>query len=119
MSNPVVPKQGEIWWVDFDPSVGSETQKVRPAVVVSDDAVGRLPLRMVVPITDWKARYAGYPWFTELHPTSGNGLSKPSGADGFSVKSVSLNRFSSRQGSVTADELQDIHYTLVFCLGLG
>lgn len=60
------PRRGETWLVDFDPAVGSEIRKVRPALVVSLDAVGRLPLRLVVPITDWKSHYAGFPWFTLL-----------------------------------------------------
>ncbi len=119
MSNPISPKQGEVWLVNFDPSVGAEMKKLRPAVVVSDNSVGKLPLRIVVPITDWKDRYGNSPWFTELQPTTNNGLSKKSGADGFSIKSVSLNRFSKKLGAVTVDELQDIHYTIVFCLGLG
>ena len=93
--------------------------KLRPAVVISDNSVGKLPLRVVVPVTDWKERYADFPWFTELQSTSGNGLSKRSGADGFSIKSVSLERFAEKLGSLTADDLHDIHYTIVFCLGLG
>ncbi len=119
MSNLIIPKQGEVWLVDFDPSVGSEMKKRRPAIVISDNSVGKLPLRIVVPVTDWKDRYGSSPWFTELKNTQNNGLSKTSGADGFSIKSVSLQRFSKKPGAITADELQDIHYTIVFCLGLG
>jgi mRNA interferase MazF len=48
--------------------VGAEIQKLRPAVVVSVDAVGRLPLRIVVPVTDWKPVYAAFPWFVRLPP---------------------------------------------------
>lgn len=55
------PSRGEIWRVQFDPQVGEEIGKIRPAVVVSISSVGRLPLRIVVPITDWKVRYANYP----------------------------------------------------------
>jgi mRNA interferase MazF len=47
------PKRGEVWTVRFDPAVGAEIQKVRPAVVIGVDSVGRLPLKIVVPITDW------------------------------------------------------------------
>ena len=57
------PSRGQVWDVRFDPSLGAEMRKVRPAVVISEDSIGRLPLRIVVPITDWKAEYAGYPWF--------------------------------------------------------
>ena len=60
------PKRGEVWDVDFDPPRGAEIGKTRPAVVISEDAIGRLPLRIVVPITEWNSRYATYPWFVQL-----------------------------------------------------
>jgi mRNA-degrading endonuclease toxin of MazEF toxin-antitoxin module len=44
------PTRGEVWLVNVDPPTGAEMGKVRPAVVINRDSVGRLPLRMVVPI---------------------------------------------------------------------
>ena len=41
-------KRGEVWWVDFDPSSGSETQKIRPAVIISNDASNMVLSRIVV-----------------------------------------------------------------------
>jgi len=43
-------KRGEIWRINLDPSIGAEIRKTRPALVVSIDAIGALPLRVVVPI---------------------------------------------------------------------
>ncbi|MCU0320119.1 MAG: type II toxin-antitoxin system PemK/MazF family toxin [Flavobacteriales bacterium] len=43
-------KQGEIWSVDLDPTQGAEIRKTRPVIVVSDNAVGRLPLKIIVPV---------------------------------------------------------------------
>ena len=55
------PKRGEIWRVNLDPTIGAEIKKIRPVIVISSDAVGKLPLKLVVPITEWKAgRTASY-----------------------------------------------------------
>jgi mRNA interferase MazF len=117
MGKAPAPNRGDVWLVDFDPSVGAEIRKVRPAVVVSVDTVGRLPLRIVVPVTDWKPAYAAFPWFVKLTATPTNGLSKDSGADCFQVKSVSETRLVRRIGGVTAAEVDDIASAIALCVG--
>ena len=50
-------KRGEVWWVEFDPSVGSEITKTRPAVIVSNDSANRNLARVVVvPMTSSTGR---------------------------------------------------------------
>ena len=80
-SSNVSPRRGEIWTVNLDPTVGAEMQKTRPAVVISSDAVGKLPIKWVAPMTDWKDRYATQLWFVRIEPDARNGLSKVSGVD--------------------------------------
>jgi mRNA-degrading endonuclease toxin of MazEF toxin-antitoxin module len=82
--------------------------KTRPAIVVSPPSVGRLPLRIVVPITDWKSRYSPVPWLVHLKPNRRNGLSKESAADCFQVKSVSVGRFVRKLGALRANEIEEI-----------
>lgn len=99
-------KRGEIWLINFDPSIGAEIKKIRPAVVVSSDAIGVLPLKLIAPITDWKPHYASNRWHVRLDPSSSNGLSKTSAVDAFQIKSQSLQRFIKKIGSVTDDEME-------------
>jgi mRNA interferase MazF len=50
----MLPKRGEIWLVNLDPTVGAEIHRTRPAIVISSDYIGKLPLELVMPITNWK-----------------------------------------------------------------
>ena len=117
MSTVPTPSRGEVWLVDFDPAVGAEIQKVRPALVISVDSVGRLPLRMVVPLTDWKPQYATFPWFVPIPADSHNGLRKDSGADAFQTKSISLSRFVRLLGNVDAAQIDEVASAIALCVG--
>ena len=108
MATVPTPKRGEVWLVRFDSSAGAEIRKLRPAVVVNLDAIGRLPLRIVVPVMDWKSDFGNLSWFVFLPAASENGLSKDSGADAFQVKSVSETRFVRKLGEVTNAQI-DVH----------
>src|SRR5689334_9803107 len=110
--------RGEIWRVKFDPQVGAEIGKTRPAVIVSRDGAGRLPLKIVVPITEWKAAYAHMPWFVRFEPGGALGLSKESAADCFQVKSVSEERFEARLGTVPEPAMAQILSGIAMCLGI-
>jgi len=80
-TNPPLPKRGEVWLVNFDPTIGAEIKKIRPAIVISSDAVGKLPIKLVAPITDWKASYRQNLWHIRIDPDSFNGLMKASAVD--------------------------------------
>ena len=51
-------KRGEVWWVNFDPAIGSEIKKIRPAVIVSNNSANtHLDRVVVLPITSNVARF--------------------------------------------------------------
>ena len=113
---PEPPTRGEIWLVHLDPTEGDEIAKKRPCIVMSGTSVGRLNLRIVVPITDWKDRYSVYPWMTRLEASEENGLTKLSAADAFQTRSVSLTRFVRYVGILPDDRVNRIATAIGLCI---
>jgi mRNA interferase MazF len=99
-------KQNEIWLINLEPTLGAEIKKTRPAVIVNDDFLGKLPLKVIVPITDWKEKFTIAPWMVKVEPTSRNGLTKVSSVDCFQIRSVSEYRFVKQIG-VVSDSVMD------------
>lgn len=99
-------KQGEIWLINLEPTIGAEIQKTRPAIIVSHDDMGILPLKIIVPITDWKPHYVNAPWMTRLVPNEQNRLQKLSAADAFQVRSLAQERFVRQIGAVDEMTMQ-------------
>ena len=112
-------KQGEIWLINLDPAVGAEIKKTRPALIVNDNSLGKLPLKVIVPITDWKDKYELAPWMIKLEPNKQNGLNKDSSADCFQVRSVSETRFVKRLGNVDVSVMDDIRIGLSKILSIN
>jgi mRNA interferase MazF len=106
----------QIWRVNLNPSQGDEISKIRPCIVLSGASAGRLNLRIVVPVTDWKEQYAGYFWMTRIDPDETNGLNKTSAADAFQVRSVSLTRFVSHVGMITDERVERIVKAVALCI---
>jgi mRNA interferase MazF len=111
-------KQGEIWLINLDPTVGAEIKKTRPAIIVNDNALGKLPLRIIVPITDWKDRYEIAPWMIKLNPDKENGLTKVSASDSFQVRSISQERFIKQIGVVSEMVMNEIRTGLAKVLSI-
>jgi mRNA interferase MazF len=107
-SAPPFPKRGEIWFVNLDPTVGAEIKKVRPAVVVSSDAIGILPVKVIVPITKWKDWFRGLDWLVPITPDGNNGLTEDSAADTLQVRGISIQRFIEKKGRLSASQLEEV-----------
>lgn len=106
-------RRGEIWLVNLDPTVGAEIKKERTAVIISNDAIGKLPLKIIVPITEWKEHYTTVPWMIRIKKDKANNLDKESAADTFQIRSVSKERFTRRIGSLSDGILQEIVQAIV------
>lgn len=102
------PKRGEIWIVNPGSTVGTEMKKSRPAVVISSDGVGILPIKLIAPITDWKQSYDNNLWHIKLVPNKSNGLSKISAVDALQIRGVDKKRLIKKIGFLSATEMQEI-----------
>jgi mRNA interferase MazF len=109
---------GEIWLVNLDPTIGAEIKKTRPAVIVNNDALGKLPLKIIVPITSWDDKFTDADWHVHIYPDRANGLSKESSADTFQVRSISDARLIKKLGKLDEKVITQIQEGLKISLNL-
>ena len=112
-------RRGEVWLINLDPAIGEEIKKTRPAVIVNDDAIGLLPLKVIVPITERKDRYSVAPWMVQVLPTSENRLEKVSAADAFQIRCLAQERFVRKLGHLSDSAMKSIAKALVVVLAIG
>ncbi|MCK8603914.1 type II toxin-antitoxin system PemK/MazF family toxin [Desulfoferrobacter suflitae] len=106
--------RGMIIDVNLDPILGSETGKIRPCVVVTNNVYNeRVPVIQVVPITDWSAKKARIKTNIEVHPSAENGLSKKSIADCLQTRPIDhRHRLVKIRGQLSPEELKDMDEAL-------
>ena len=106
------PRRGEVWWVDFDPSVGGEIQKTRPAVILSNDAANAVMNRVrVVPVTSQTSRLYPAEAFITL-----NGERRKAMAD--QIATASKLRLRSRLGRLSDEDVSAVERAVRVQLGL-
>ena len=110
--------RSEIWRINLNPAKGGEIFKIRPCIIVSNDAVGILPLKVIVPITEWKERYNSADWMVKITPDTLNNLAKNSAADCFQVRSLSTERFVEKIGEVSDNYMEQIEEALAIVLNI-
>lgn len=114
-------RRGDVFWVDLEPAVGSEAGKIRPAVIVSNDAANRFVEKRgrgvlaVVPLTSNVARV--YP-FQVLVPAADSGLPSDSKAQAEQVRAVAASRLRDRVGSLSSAVVERLDEALRLHLAL-
>jgi mRNA interferase MazF len=93
-------------------------RKTRPALIVSVDGIGKLPLRVVVPLTDWNNAYYEYSWMVFIANDLENGLDKIVAADCLNLRSVATERLISKIGDVRPETLEDVLAAISMVLGI-
>jgi mRNA interferase MazF len=105
-------RRGEVWWVEFDPAVGSEVRTTRPAVIVSNDSANRHLARVVVvPVTSNAGRqYPGEALITVA--------GKPAKAMADQIMAADKARLKSRLDSLSKADMQALEEAIKIHLAL-
>ena len=95
-------KRGEVWWVNFDPSIGGEIRKKRPAIIVSNDAANKYLNRVQVVSLTSKTE--------ELYPSEAyvTVVGKKGKAMADQLATVSKLRLSKRIGVLSAEDMKRV-----------
>jgi len=99
--------------VNFDPTIGAEIKKIRPAVIISSNAVDKLPIKLIAPITNWKPYFSQNFWHVKIEPNTMNGLTKISAIDALQLRGVDLQRFIRKLGDVAPVKLSEILVAII------
>ena len=111
------PRRGEVYLVAFDPTVGSEIQRTRPALIIQNDIGNRhSPITIVAAITS-QFEESLYPTEVRITPPEG-GLTTPSVVLLNQIRSIDRRRLMRRLGSVRTETMERVNRAIQLSLGL-
>jgi mRNA interferase MazF len=105
-------KRGEVWWVDFEPAIGSEVRKTRPAVIVSNDASnGAMSRVQVIPVTSNTSKLYVFESRIEVKGAQGKAMADQ-------IMTADKQRLKKRIGKVSPSEMLGIERAIKIQLGI-
>lgn len=114
-------RRGDVYWVRLEPVTGSEADKTRPAVIVSNDALNRTTERLrrgVVTVAPVTGSVQQVHTFQVRLPAGTAGLAKDSKVQAEQVRTISVHRLGSRLGTLPAPLLAQLDAALRIHLSL-
>ena len=114
-------RRGQIIDIDLEPTKGSETGKVRPCIIVTNDVYNaRVPVIQVVPITEWNEKKARISTNIDLEPSAMNGLTKRSIADCLQTRPIDhRQRLVRVRGQLSGEDLARVDGAIKQVFGFG
>lgn len=110
--------RGDVWLIDLNPTKGKELRDPHPAVIINNDNIRELDLRIIVPITTWKNHFRDKSFLVKINANSRNGLNHGSAANVLQLRSVSTERFINYKGSLTDNQIEKIEDAIFIVLKL-
>jgi len=116
-NNDIFPKRGEIWLVSFDPSVGTEIKKIRPALILSNNIANKKTTKIcVVPLTS-NVKNIGLVVIVE--PDKENNLKVPGLIRVPDINTFDKSRIKNKIGALSSEKLKEVEKKLKLHLGFN
>ena len=106
--------RGEIWLVNFDPTIGAEIKKTRPAIILSSQPFNRLRRTLLVVPLSSTHEQTEFPLLIAIRSSG-----RPSVAVVDQIKAAAKERFIRKLGVASSDEMEQISDALAMLLNLG